>query len=64
MLKHYVRHVSAVVERFKKVSWRFEPAVPLDQLSDEEKTQAAKLYSNVSEADAENIETLVATDLS
>ena len=62
LVQHYLKHVVAVVERCAKASWSFKPAVPLDQLSDEERPRAAKLYSSVDEAVAEKIDAMVASD--
>ena len=62
LVQHYWKHVAAVVERCTKASWSFKPAVPLDQLADEERPRAAKLYSSVDEAVAEKIDAMVASD--
>ena len=62
LVQHYWKHVAAVVERCTKASWSFKPAVPLDQLADEERPRAAKLYSSVDEAAAEKIDAMVASD--
>ena len=62
LVQHYWKHVAAVVERCTKASWSFKPAVPLDQLADEERPRAAKLYSSVDEAVAEKIDAMVDSD--
>ena len=60
--QHYVERVVVVVDRFTRASWSFKPAVALDQLSDEERPTAAKLYSSVDKAAAEKIDAMVASE--
>ena len=60
--QHYVERVAVVVDRFTNAIWSFQPAVPLDELSDEVRPSAAKLYNSVDKAAAEKIDDMIASE--
>ena len=63
LLDHYVRHVAEAVERCKKAKWVFEPALPLEHMSDEERHHATELYARVDEAAAAKIDAAVGQEI-
>ena len=60
--QHYVKCVATVVERSASTRWSFQPAVPLDLLTPEEKDKAAGMYNLVDEAVANKIDATVICD--
>ena len=63
LMQHYVTQVAEVVERCRKASWSFKPALALEELSDEVRPRAAKLYGSVDEEVAAKIAAVVASEL-